>query len=513
MSDLDQKVSSHIPVQDKEETSRFIENVFPFQIFIIRRIVKILLPNFLYEQFLDWQNNILFTELFNVVDKSLGRKVEVFNRPVANFGPKYSEYKLFFNEDIDDKYAHNVYGFGNSIFSNKEALSKALGELLERYLLANDWNNDVRLFSKTSHKLGKKTVFLTNVPSYLPWQKAEICSDYVTAKEINNTPISWVKAQSLLGLSRKYVPAHRVFWMRRCTKNEGIINHQTSNGNGGGFNSTEAILSGLYELVERDSFMCFWFFALSPKRIDIKTVTTPGVTKMLPLLDKYKLDVTFFDITTKVGIPVMLCLIIDRANPEDPKISIGAASGYSTERLFDTSFLEALVVQRSHWFDIESKIPLIPSNGERGLFDDVNFDRPNMDIRMQLWRGKKMEKALMFLFKGEEISFQEFDSVYKLDRFFSTKEELKFIKKVFKKKVKMYGEGFHPYVYHVKHPLLSKLGYSVVSVVIPNFFPLYLTEHTATLDIAGLLHWRDTVQSLGIKWEGKIKNFYPHPFP
>ena len=508
MAPLYEKTSSY-HLNETDFSLRFLTNLFPAQIFIVQKLVKLLLPPDLFKLFSYWQYHKNINELLQIITKNLGREVGIVNRKIANFAPKYVDFQVFFTDrPKGDRHAHDINGYGQSFNSNNEGLGKAIGEFLERYFLAEDWKNDA--FISTPAALGKRAVSLQCSPLYLEWQK-NINPNFTTRKELDDTRLSWVRARSLLKMRSKYVPAQRVFWMRSRVSGEKIINHPTTNGNGGGFSSDEAILSALYELIERDSFMFHWFFPHSSTRINLESIDTPSLKKILPSVQKYKLDLLFLDITTTIGIPTILCVITDRADEDDIKISVGAACGYNPNNLFDKSLMEALVVQRAHWYSSQKDI--IDTESKHHFFDSVGFDYQDTDRRIRFWRGKQIEKHIEFLRLGEEISFHQFLKRRKCKIFASSKQEFIFVKAVMRSVLQKYGENYHPYFYKVHNALLSKIGYSVVSVVIPNLFPLYMTEHRATLDIASMSHWEETANSLGIKWNGQIQNTYPHPFP
>lgn len=511
MNEIDYRLTQYKLVNKAEVPNRFFENLFPVHVYVIRRIAKAILPENLYMQFLRWQEAKFIEGIRKILSKYTERPVIFHNREVPNNTPKYDEYNIFFQGDPEkDRYVKYVGGFGNSFNSNSEALSKAIGEFLERFALADDWDNDVQI--GTPYTFGRKAVSFAKAPLYLKWQKNKVKDVFTLRKELNTACLGWVRGKSLLGLGSKYIPAQRVFWARKRTENENVINQQTSNGNGGGFTYSEAVLSGLYELFERDSFMCYWLMKISPKRIPIDTVITPNIEKLRPFIRRYKLDITFLDITTVLAVPVVACLVIDRSKKENPKITVGAACGYNPIRLFEKSLMEALAAQRHFWYPQKEDIDLSKMNVE-GYFADISFDKHDEYARVRMWQGNKMEQEINFFLDGESITYEKFLSHYSFQRFSSPKAEFRFTKKTCSSIVNKYGNSYKPYVYRARHPVLKKVRYHAVGIVVPALYPFYLNEHTATLDVSHMKHWRMMIEQSGRKWMGEVENKYPHPFP
>lgn len=507
---IEKNFSQYI-IFNQNEPEGFIEHIFPVHIIVFRQIAKYLLPDFLFYQFVRWQNNMLYERIFSYISSSIDKKIKVFCRPVTNFAPKYSEFKIFLDEAQNTEiFFSEVYGFGQSFFSTKESLDKAIGEFLERYFLGLDWNKDVLMADV--HTLGNKAVPLVGLPLYTSWQQEKVCKNFITQKNTNDAYMGWVKAKSLLNFGSKYIPAQRVFWMRKKIQNELILNHPTSNGNAGFFTPKRAILSGLYELVERDSFMFFWLLQVSPEIISNESINSPGVKLFFQSSHRYSLKVFFYNITTAIGIPTVMCVIYDQSNEINPKISFGASSGFNLEKNFDSSLMEALVVQRHHLFVKQKKV-YTDTNMRNGFFGDLNFDKTGLSDRITLWSGVDMLNKLDFLEQGSTITFQKFSERYEKNVFRTEKQELFFIKKLFASLVKKHGVSYNPYIYRAQNSLLKKLNYSVINVSILGLYPLYLSEHQANLDISKIAHWKETLEISGYKWDGYVKNFMPHPFP
>jgi thiazole/oxazole-forming peptide maturase SagD family component len=400
----------------------------------------------------------------------------------------------------------HVYGFGQSFFTSGEAVTKAIGEFLERYYLAVDWKNNT--FVSTKKKLGRRALNLENTPCYLESQK-KIEESFITKTDLDDSAFGWVQAKSVFGLFKTYVPAQRVFWMPQQDAKLGTLNHATSNGNAGHFSKQMTILSSIYELVERDGFMYYWLCKISPTQIDTSSIESPAMAKQREFITRYKLQVSFFDITTAVNIPSVLCVVVDTSDANDPKVSIGASAGFNVDKLIDGSFMEALVVQRHHTANRAKDIAFDTASH----FDDKDFDGKELNNRIYFWRGKEAMRCLQFMYDGKKTTYTKFKEQYEVKVFTSVKVEYKFVKKLFSGLIQEFGSAYTPYIYSVKDRFLSTIGYHVTSAVVMGLYPLYMVEYKVCLDIRDIAHWKETSKEKGVVWKGIVQNTHPHPFP
>lgn len=498
----------------KDESLVFIGTAFPLHIYVFRRIVTTVLPKSLSDRFIVWQDALLSNKLRYVLEKALGHEILFFHRKTPYLKPHYVEYKVAFkqNEQVKHKDAllDDVQGFGKSFDSNYEALSKAIGEFLERYMFFRDWDKQSIIASEAS--LGGKSVQLKGVPMYVPWQNEKINSQFLHKTNASDVKISWLPATSLLTGGAMLVPTQRVFWKPFNQDTENILNQPTTNGNAGGFSREHATVSALYELIERDSFMCYWLLALKPDCIDLESVSDTSLLKKIFELTSANHSVTFFDITTSINVPVILCVLIDRNDSTDLKLSVGAACGFSAHELFEKSLIEAMSIQRNHWFDANETHQ--HDNAPEGFFDTTDFGKNDKNERHAFWRGGDIDEKIKCLYGGTNISYDSVIKKYNQNgaEHQSARSEAQQLAVLFRGLVEKYGDNYHPYRYEAEHPLLSKLNYHVVSVVILGLYPLYLTEHKANLDIFGMSHWYATGKLFDKNWDGTTYNTTPHPF-
>lgn len=382
-------------------------------------------------------------------------------------------------------HSEKVYGYSAEYEKpTGEALAVSLGELLERYFTFRNvgWIKSFKL----NHYFIKK-IELSRFNSYLGEQK-------INTKHLEDTKkINYVTCNRISTNKKMLIPSQFIYWEKK--KDEKKLIDQTTNGGGAFYNKDEAMLSGVYELIQRDNFFMMWLPKKIKKNILIDSI--PKESKSYSLVSKTisrGIEIFFVIMNHDIDIQSIGCLLIDSRGNE--KVAgFGASTGYNLDNCLITSLKEALTIlsyntTNSTLFNVEKYKP----------FTTNGIGRKE---RLTIWKGD-MVKNLKFLSCGENISYHE---CKKRDINFNTKkDELAYVIKIIESK----GKNYHVYVHEVKSTILKKLGYHVVRIVIPALFPLYLEETSATLSSTRL------ADALGIKKE-EIKihflNPYPHPFP
>jgi ribosomal protein S12 methylthiotransferase accessory factor len=274
---------------------------------------------------------------------------------------------------------------------------------------------------------------------------------------------------------------------------EPLLYEVNSSGCAGGFTKYDALLSGLYEVIERDSFFTYWLHQITPKKISLHSIPFPGVTNYLEQFDHYGIKCYFLDLKNEFDVPTIGCVLVD--SKRDKTVCMGASSGFDVKRIFLNSLNEALSLS-SHL----EKIPRFDIPADYIPFTDENLRRKE---RLSLWYGERVEKHMSFLLNGEEIDFESRFCFYtKSDRHMNTPKNT-FVSLV----TDLTKRGHRIFSHEIASPFLRKIGYHVSKVIIPTLIPLYLTEAYAPL-----AHPRIVSCPITGKVNGDI-NPYPHPFP
>ena len=382
-----------------------------------------------------------------------------------------------------------IKGQGSGV-TLEETVSKAVGELLERHFLTAYRNDDLRTSSYTDLiESGERALNPSdlNLPLASQGQRAG------ARKKIEEAQLRWTMTTNLETDEETYVPAQLVFWNYDRAEGEPWLLQPTTSGGAGHFTREEATLSALLELIQRDGFLIYWLNSLAPKRIDPKKVSDPAVEAFLSYCERYRLQPIFLNTTTDVGVPCVTCVILDTVN--EPVVAVGSAAGFDLAELILHSGDEAIL---THSTTVRSDQYTLPETYMP--FSDHTLRRKE---RLTLWRGETMMDRFRFFISGEMQNMSEFEKLF--DAPLTIEGQTAHIHE----SLARLGAGYEIYIRDIEHEVLTTLGYSVVRAIVPQLFPLYLTESSATLDSKRL---KEVPAKLGYQAAQKL-NPWPHPFP
>lgn len=102
----------------------------------------------------------------------------------------------------------------------------------------------------------------------------------------------------------------------------------SSNGLNSGNTTSEALIGGLYEVIERDATTCTkvsWESGVPYRRVDLSTAPSPDIAELVDLIHAADLEVVTFDCTVDTGVPTFTSYLCDLGNP-----AMGVYHGYGT---------------------------------------------------------------------------------------------------------------------------------------------------------------------------------------
>lgn len=211
----------------------------------------------------------------------------------------------------------------------EEACAKAIGECVERYCCASyDWNDLVRA---SKEDLGSAAIGMDEFQMYAPTQYTD--PRFPLAPWDPSRRVHWTLGRSLHTGATCYVPSALVYIPYRLRNPDDkldLVGLSVSSGQACHTHITRALLSGIYEVVERDAFMIRWLRQLPPVRIDL--LTSPAVASIYNRhfrASHVAFDV--FDITVDIAIPTVLALATGRSK-RGPIVTVGAAAALTEDR-------------------------------------------------------------------------------------------------------------------------------------------------------------------------------------
>lgn len=379
-------------------------------------------------------------------------------------------------------------------FSNgknlETVLAKSMGEFLERIPLATYDYSDFIVASE--ERLAKKRIPFVKI------DELSVFSDYQRGnfsafKYDSRSVFAWEKCVKAATGEKILIPAQLIYWNYKRGR-EPVLRESNTNGMGGMTDKEGAILSALYEIIQRDAFLIFWLNKIAPPQINPDSVPGEEFKNILSESKKYGFKIFCLNTTFDTAIPSFAVVIMDEKNIYST-ISVGGGCETDPAKALLQALQEAWAVY--YWMRRVEPYSLLPSY-------EPFRTRLNRAERLRLWANPEMADKFTFFLKGEEKQFSDIDFNYPA-KFNSSTEELNFAVK----RVENARDGCEVYYYLAKHFILSSTNYYSARVVVPQLVPLYLDERFVPL---GLERLKDISKISGADISGGF-NELPHPFP
>lgn len=359
-------------------------------------------------------------------------------------------------------------GAGYSFSSPELALAKSLGEACER------------LSCVLTKYAAIKHIPHDKIKSY-----AMDLSLYPRYKERSTNITSWVKGHNLLTGDRCYLPAQQIYFRFLAQSREDMLAECNSSGAAGGRTHEEAILNGLYELIERDAFLTIFLGKLQPTKIALSSLASAQAQHILTASKRYNLDAHVFDVTNDFAIPSFATILVDRTGL-GPAITVGLGANLDSHKALLHALEESFLTR--NWLRNEFRLQ------RTNTFEVNPLQIATLEDRGLYWSSPKMIMKLSFLLDLPEASF----SPSHLSS--SPTQELEQIISLLRQK------NIAVYYADLTLPFMKKIGYRIYKVLSPQLQPLYLSEKNKDVRIGRL---QVVSAHLGQPY---VHNKFPHPF-
>lgn len=121
-----------------------------------------------------------------------------------------------------------------------------------------------------------------------------------------DVPTWWVWGWSTLERRRILVPEHVAYW--HAGSGDTRFLYESSNGCAVGGTLEEAVLYGLFEVVERDAFLLAWYSRTRLREIEVDD-TDHALVHLTDLVEERGLRLRLLDLTSDLGIPTALAVV------------------------------------------------------------------------------------------------------------------------------------------------------------------------------------------------------------
>lgn len=303
-----------------------------------------------------------------------------------------------------------------------------------------------------------------------------------------NAEIPWVAGIDLYSRKTVMVPADFVFYP---AIRERPLVFDTSNGASAHADSVRAILNGLYEVIERDSFLTMWLNKISMPILDANTLPF-GFDESLKLINDYGMHVKLVDLTNDTSVPAIMAVCFNKEPDKAPALLVGAGAHIEPEKalekaLFEMEFMLTEMLEHPNKKRI-NRADQISTMYEHPLY----YLNPN---KRKFWE---------FMISGTKInSLQKFAKSSFNNNYCVLMHIVKHL----------HGMNHKVIAVDVTPRDISKMGVKTVKVFVTGFQPLYVGNNLR-LNVDRL---RTSGRRLGYNRDGANSgweiNSAPHPLP
>jgi len=312
-------------------------------------------------------------------------------------------------------------------------------------------------------------------------------------------PIDWVWGYSFLEQKPILVPERLAYYSLGC--GEGFV-FETSNGCALGGTLIEAILYGILEVVERDSFLLAWYARLPLPKIAIHSITDSELELMIERIEAVAgYELHLFDSTMEHGIP---CVWVIARNRKGEGVHLICAAGAHPDPIRAVKGalheISAMLLTLDRKFE-ENR------DTYRRMLDDPYLVK-HMEDHSMLYALPEAEERLDFLLKGNR-PVRDFEGAFKTwPKHSDLTEDLREMLRLFRQL------EMDVIIVDQTTPEIARNGLSCVKVLIPGMLPMTFGYHFTRL--TGLDRVLRVPMELGyseVPLTPDQINPYPHPFP
>lgn len=373
------------------------------------------------------------------------------------------------------------------------AMASAIGETLERYCCAIYDARDLVVSSYADlQRQGMTAVAPHALALYADSQYQR--PDFILRRFTEDREISWVPGFSLIHKKVVLVPACLVYVPYKYEHPGDLIAFGVTTGLCCAHSPSEAILGGLYEVVERDAIMIMWMNRLPCPRIIIPPDSCLSVVlqeRFIPSGLRFSLN----DITTDLPVPVVFAFLIDEHN-EGLAIVAGASANMNPEAAALKALIEA--AQGRRWLKLMKRNNASPRY-RKDFSDVVNFDD-----HVALFASLSSIPYIDFLVTSPaERDLFAVNSCITADREQSLNKCLEAFA----------AKDLDVIVVNVTQPDVEELGFSVVKVLVPGLVDINADHNYPLLGGKRLYTVPWILGFTDHEVQENELNPIPHPFP
>jgi len=429
-----------------------------------------------------WRDLVTLRRGLKLVSPLVGIITSVGKVPYLNYDPKIIGYGIT---------ACNTTCFGMQRYSGRsggagysweQAMLTTIGEVVERYCPA--FYDLKKLKHGSFRELSKKAIHPDEFALFHDSQYQKENFPFIRFEE--NTELYWTEGWDITTGDIKLIPSSLIHMPWHVK--EAPIGYPTSTGLAGHVDFYDAILTGLYEVIERDAFVITWLQELDMPKLYI----SPEISEYLYSIFPKHYEFHFFDITLDIPVPTIWGICF--GEEEFGKfVSVGTA----TRSTFSSALKKVIK-------EIGQTIPYFRhflKKRENWAFENFEDVKSFEDHSLLYTKQRDLLNVFNKWIMNEPSKEIEFHN----DRKINSKEEIKRIAAIFDVK------GYKLLVVNLTSSDIREAGFHCVKVISP---PLIQLGGVYEYYFLGGKRIYEVPAILGKKVKiFEDLNKYPHPFP
>jgi ribosomal protein S12 methylthiotransferase accessory factor len=372
---------------------------------------------------------------------------------------------------------------GKGLSYNEEEIH-TLMEAVERY--SNRVVDESRLIWSTYNDIKLNAINPLDLVLYSDEQYSR--NDIGCSRFSINSAIPWIEGYDLYSGKPVMIPADFVYYP---SIREKPLVLDTSNGASAHTDTVQAILNGLFEVIERDSFLTMWLNRFSMPIIDLKKLPF-GFTESLRRINEFGMDVKLVDLTNDTGIPVIAAVCYNNNPRGYPALFVGTGSHIDPEIAAQKALFE-MESMLSQTLEFPSKEKITSPDKISKFVDHARY-----------YLNPKMRKYWEFMISSKQTS--KLSPLVKRASKDNYSMLIELVRKLHTMKHRVIWVDITP-------SDINRIGLKAVKVFVTGFQPLYL-GNKSRVNLERLRRSAEYV-SRNIKATriGSELNSAPHPLP
>jgi ribosomal protein S12 methylthiotransferase accessory factor len=316
---------------------------------------------------------------------------------------------------------------------------------------------------------------------------------------------NWVWARSFAKGDSRLIPEQLAYY-RLKNQPDAPINryvYECSNGCALGSSREEAILYGLFEVIERDAYLTTWYGRIPPVPLDLSTALDPQIRLLHCQASALGYELYVFDITMESKVPAVWALLVNPATDAPVKSYSAAGAHLDPEK----AVISALVEVMTSMMVYEESLPAYQQKAA-SMLADVSLVRDMAD-HVLLYAQAETLDWLSFLFtETAAVSLQRrFADFYQQP---AEQNLTALLQQVIARCVAAYGDVL---VVDQSFAALAPLDLHAVKVLVPNTHTITFGHQYQRVSLARVNQARIARKLASYADRQALNVHVPHNFP